>query len=142
MQIRSSPAFSMTSRHPLPQAEQAPGPASYEARDVGMSPPRAVFARAAKQTFANTNDVPGPGSYALRSKLGSGPKAVLLSRKLDITSPTLQPGPTSYTPQLLQERTCYSFGMKTQVLAGKEKGETPGPGAYSPGEQIRSPRAV
>lgn len=131
----------MTSRHPLPGAEQVPGPASYEARPLGRSPPRTVFPRAAKQTFARTNEVPGPGSYAVRSPLGSGPKAVLLSRKLAVST-AVQPGPTSYTPQVPSVNAAYSFGLKTEVQAGKEKSETPGPGAYTPREPVRSPRAV
>lgn len=141
MQIRSSPAFSMASRHPLPGAEQAPGPASYEARDQGRSPPRAVFTRAAKQTFAMANEVPGPGSYVLRSPIGSGPKAVLLSRQLAVSA-AVCPGPTSYTPQLPVESAAYSFGLKTEAQAGQERSETPGPGAYTPCESVRSPRAV
>ena len=145
MKLKSSPAVSIGSGRRLVETivTDIPGPAAYSTdKDFKPSPPRAVFSRAAKQALPTHTEVPGPGMYPVKSMFGEGPKAVLLSRKLVNTPDLDKPGPGNYDPKLPDDQPAYSFGLKTEIVQVRDRAHTPGPGAYSPSETEKSPRAV
>lgn len=144
MRLKSSPAFSIGSGRRLVErkASEVPGPAAYSTdKDFKPSSPRAIFNRAAKHTLPSSGDIPGPGKYPVKSRLGEGPRAVLLSRQAPASPDGDKPGPGNYDPKLPRDPRAYSFGAKTELLP-RDKLNTPGPGAYSPGPSEVSPRAV
>lgn len=84
-------------------------------------------------------ELPGPGAYSSQPRSVSPAYSIGRSSKAQLPR-SLTPSPADYSPHLLLRTTpgCIIGASKRDI--GNRAGDLPGPGAYSPVQQARSPK--
>ena len=122
-------AFGRAKKNELTKTDQliTPAPNKYSPIKVLHKEPEWKIGTSLRPKESNL-DNPGPGSYNTRFKFPDGPSYSIATKKsenIDIEQTT--PGPATYNPQKLGEKSSYTFGHKYKT---KDTEITPGPGRY------------
>lgn len=132
----SGPLWSLTSRHPSPQAEVLPGPSDYHIDDVGRSTTGAVFGNARRDThedILHKVDNPGPGDYFPEDPTAHKPESVVFGSEKQRPEKAVSPGPGpgDYNPE--EPKSWAQIGPLLNSTAPRfvpNATDVPGPGYY------------
>ena len=131
MKFNYAPAFCFpkAKKNELNKTDQliTPSPDKYNPKKMLHKDPEWKIGTSLRPKESNL-DYPGPGTYNTRFKFPDGPAYSIANRKNNvINEDQITPGPASYNPKKLGEKSSYTFGHKYK---NKENEATPGPGNY------------